>query len=349
MALNKWFTQQDKKLTNGGDSFDFAHSVIHYFKKEIPCKGPNGTRKLDWDDVDLLEDKFDPGHPIVEWSALKRWLAEPDVRGKLPPNILERVISSTNADNGSQERARQRMDGWLSDYVQGKELEPTSEGTVALGQAIIAALKTGTIPLTYLSQIELADSYERIMPWSLVRRAVIAYRIEAEVQSDDMVALVLQWLESSDLLLPLYKENEEGRDALKRALEAQITHHMDLTLRNPAWIGKVLDGYVGLMPQADLIRAVQVDFDLWLFNALSPAVGEKDLPLSPYSFSAERRDQALYEKMIGAWLKFLKEQQVAQQANFIEWLTVQLESFYAHVKALWGKEESPITPPGCLA
>lgn len=337
-ALNKWLKDQDAKLTKGGDAFDFAHSVIHYFKKEITCKGANGSRKIDWDDIDILEDKFDPGHPIVEWSALKRWLAEPDVRGKLPPNILERVLSSSDQDAISQNKAKGRMDGWLSDYVQGRELHAAQEATVALGQGVIAGFKSGVIPLNYLTQAELADPYEKLMPWSLIRRSVIRYKAQADSCSDSLLGLIFDWLESSELLLPLYQADEAGKDALKKALEAQVNHHMDMTVRNPAWANKVLDGYVGVMPQADLVRAVQIDFDLWLFNALSPAVGEKDIPLSPYAFSAERRDQALYDTMVGCWMKCLKEHQVSQQTNFIEWLTAQLESFYAHVKNLWGKE-----------
>jgi len=337
-ALNKWLSAQDESLTKGGNSFDFAHSVIHHFKKETLGKGPKGSRKVDSEDLDLLEDKFDPGHPLVEWSAMKRWLAEPDVRGKLPPKMLERVVSSTaHQDDFSQNKARSRMEGWLANYIHGRDLDAAECGAVGLGQGIIAAFKSGLIPITYLSQAELADPFEKLMPWSMIRRAVLSYKITAGKDEDELVDLILEWLEGSDLLLPLYQQDEAQAEALKKALRAQIEHYMDFTVKNPAWIREVLDGYVGMLPQADIVRSIQIDFDLWLFNALSPAVQEKDLPLSPYAFSIDRKDQQIYEKMIGAWLVAFKDFLKTNQETFVEWLTMQLEGFYAHVKALWGK------------
>lgn len=332
-ALNKWLSSQDAEVTKGGNSFDFAHSVIHHFKRETLGKGLKGTRRVDSDDLDALEDKFDPGHPIVEWSAMKRWLSAPDVRGKLPPKMLERIVSCAP----SQDKARARMEGWLASYVQGRELSSSESGTVGLGQGIIAALKSGVIPIPYLSQAEIADPWEKLMPWSMIRRAVLSYKISAGQDEDELVDLILAWLDGSDLLLPLYHQDEAQAEALKKALRAQVEHYMDFTIRNPAWVREVLDGYVGTLPQTDIVRAIQIDFDLWLFNALSPAVQEKDLPLSPYSFSIDKKDQQIYERMIGAWLLPFKKFLKTNQGTFVQWLTMQLEGFYAHVKALWGK------------
>lgn len=152
--VNKWLKENE-----GADLMDFAMSVMHWFDKG----------KIDWKEIDYLEDEFAPGKDIIEWSWLKRQMQmAPERMGKLPPPIADRVVSSSSVLPVTTVQAR--FDNMLRKFSQGKLVKPVvTADAVRFGLSAIAHFKAGAIPYQYLQQLELCDPYESVLPWSFIR------------------------------------------------------------------------------------------------------------------------------------------------------------------------------------
>jgi hypothetical protein len=212
--------------------------------------------------------------------------------------------------------------------------------SVRFGLSAIAHFKEGAIPFQYLQQLELCDPYETVLPWSFIRRNVLSYAQGKAQASDDtsLVDSILVWLKDSHLLLLLYKGDATQEDALSKALDAQLTHHVSLTLSNDAWIKSLLSA-LSTDNVTELKRSLQVEFDLWLLDALSPAVQQWKLPLSPHAFSIEQKDQDSYCKMYKAWEKIVKEYLKSYREESGQRLIDAISQFYAQLVNMWKTEE----------
>jgi hypothetical protein len=323
--VNKWL-----KNNGGADLMDFAMSVMYWFDKG----------KISWKEIDYLEDEFAPGKDIIDWSWLKRQLQlEPERLGKLPPPIADRVVSSSGVIPASTVQAR--FDNMLRRFTQGKLVKPVATADAArFGLSAIAHFKAGVIPYQYLQQLELCDPYESVLPWSFIRRNVLSYaqsKVQAESDST-LVDLILKWLKDSHLLLLLYKGDSKQEEALSKALEAQLSHQMVHTLENEQWMKALLNS-LSAGTVTDMKRSLQVEFDLWLLDALSPAVQQWKLPLSPHAFSIEQKDQDAYGKMYKAWEKIVKDYLKTYKDDSGKRLTDAISQFYAQVVVMWKTEE----------
>jgi hypothetical protein len=323
--VNKWLKENE-----GADLMDFAMSVMHWFDKG----------KIDWKEIDYLEDEFAPGKDIIEWSWLKRQMQmAPERMGKLPPPIADRVVSSSSVLPVTTVQAR--FDNMLRKFSQGKLVKPVvTADAVRFGLSAIAHFKAGAIPYQYLQQLELCDPYESVLPWSFIRRNVLSYaqgKVQAESDST-LIDLILKWLKDSHLLLLLYKGDSKQEEALSKALEAQLSHQVVHTLENEQWMKALLNS-LSAGNVTDMKRSLQVEFDLWLLDALSPAVQQWKLPLSPHAFSIEQKDQDVYGKMYKAWEKIVKDYLKSYKDDSGKRLTDAISQFYAQVVAMWKTEE----------
>jgi len=321
--VNKWLKENKQ-----GDLMDFALSVMHWFDKG----------KIQWKEIDYLEDEYAPGKDIIDWSWLKRQLNTGDRIDKLPPPIADRVVSSV--EKMSDTAVQSRFDNILRDFSRGKQISASlTTNAVRLGISAISHFKDGNIPFHYLQQLEICDPYETVLPWSFVRRNVLSYSqgIHA-VTTDTLPTLILSWLKDSHLLILLYKGETDQEDALSKALEAQLTHHIGLTLTNDAWMKSMLSS-LALNSVADMKRSLQVEFDLWLLDALSPAIKQWKLPLSPHAFSIEQKDQEAYGKMYKTWEKIVKDYLITYREESGKRLLDALTQFYSQLMSMWKTEE----------
>jgi hypothetical protein len=321
--VNKWL-----KDNEGADLMDFALSVMHWFD----------AGKISWKEIDYLEDEYAPGKDIIEWSWLKRQLNAPERMGKLPPPIADRVAAPASLMPAQSVQAR--FDETLRRFTQGKPVRACATADAArFGLSAIAHLKAGSIPFRYLQQLELCDPHEAVLPWSFVRRNVLSYaQGRADEDSSSLPLLILDWLKQSHLLLLLYKGDPKQEEALSKAIEAQLEHHSAQTLENDAWMKPLLNS-LSSDSVAEMKRSLQVEFDLWLFDALSPAVQQWRLPLSPHSFSVGQKDQDSYGKMYRAWEKKVKDYLKAYRDGSGKRLAEAVSQFYSQVVALWKTEE----------
>lgn len=340
------------KANKLGDLLSFVHSVLEYFVTQKEGKTPDTTdkegkkvpgirRKVTWDDIDLLETEITKeGFDIIPFNVIKRSL-EPsmdEVRRILPTGVFELLLSKKTAPQTSASTARY-LGEILASSIRGLQLplNPLKD-KVTFGKATIAALRQGKAPIQYLEEFELSDPNEKILPWSMIRRNVFAYSYDTLASASDLSGLVLEWLESSDLLLPLYHREEGQEEALKSALAIQLKNYTDKTLGSEPWLRAMMDGLVGISESQDLLRALQSEFDLWLFDALSPAVDRWRLPLSPYSFSTEKKDQQLYDSIYGAWLKYLLTFQQKSKESLSSRLKDTFDAFYSSIGEQWNAE-----------
>lgn len=324
-TINKWL-----KKNEGATLWDFALSVMHWFDKG----------KLKWKDVDYLEDEYAPGKDIIDWSWLKRQLNTPDRLGKLSPPITDRVVGSMPLMPVAN--VQTRFDNMLRNFTTGKSITPTlATDTVRLGLSAIAHFKAGAIPYQYLQQLELCDPKEQVLPWSFIRRNILSYatnKVQADADSGSIVDLILTWLKDSHLLLLLYKGDQKQEEALTKALAAQLTNHISQTLDNDLWMKALLAS----MPSdntADMKKALQVDFDLWLLDALSPTVKQWKLPLSPHAFSIEQKNQNTYNKMYKAWEKTVIGYLKKYRSESGKRLTDAISQFYEQAVSMWKSDE----------
>lgn len=321
--VNKWLKENE-----GADLMDFAMSVMHWFDKG----------KIDWKEIDYLEDEYAPGKDIIDWSWIKRQLNTPERMSKLPPPIGDRVTESSVMPTHA---VQARFDNILRRFTQGKPVRASiTANAVRFGLSAIAHFKAGTIPFQYLQQLELCDPYESVLPWSFIRRNVLSYaQGKLQAASDiSLVELILTWLKESHLLLLLYKGDVKQEDALSKALEAQLTHHISQTLENESWMKSLLNS-LSSNSVAEMKRSLQVEFDLWLLDALSPAVQQWKLPLSPHAFSIEQKDQDSYGKMYKVWEKEVKDYLKKYRDESGKRLTDAISQFYSQVVSMWKTDD----------
>jgi hypothetical protein len=320
--INKWLKENEK-----ADLMDFALSVMHWFDKG----------KIHWKEIDYLEDEYAPGKDIIDWSWLKRQLNTPERLGKLPPPISDRVVGSTSLM--PVESIKSKFDTILNRFSNGKAVHAVTNDFVRFGKSAIAHFKNGTIPFQYLQHLAICDPYERVLPWSFIRRSVLSYggRVQA-ADGDTLTSLILNWLKDSHLLLLLYKGDPTEEEALSKALEAQLDHHIKQTLENDFWMKALLNSLSSDNVE-EMKRALQVEFDLWLLDALSPAIKQWKLPLSPHSFSIEQKDQDNYNKMYKVWEKSIKDYLKNYREESGKRLAEAISHFYTLIISLWKTEE----------
>ena len=317
------------KKSDEGDFADFGFSILEWFDKG----------KIEWKDIEILQDEIDmvsnagKGKHIFEWSWLKRNLNTPDRLSKLPIPIAEEVMASTSIMTESV--VKTRFEDIIKRYLQGKNITP-SIPNIRLGISAITHFKNGAIALPYLHQLEICDPSEKILPWSFIRRSVLSYnKVIADDNYPSIDSLVVQWLKDSHLLLPLYKGDAEQQDALAKAIAVQIKSHVEQTLENKSWAKGLLSALIGVKEGVDLKRALQVDFDLWLLDALSPAVDRWKIPLSPHAFAVEKKDQSHYDHMFNAWVSQLRNFLQTYRSESSKILSEALENFFSQVTELW--------------
>jgi hypothetical protein len=322
--INKWLKENEK-----ADLWDFAISVVHWFDKN----------KVEWKDIEYLEDERAPGKDIIDWSWLKRQLNTPERIGKLPPPVADRVHGELTLI--PSEAVLSRFKEIITRYTQGAKIAPLlGTDCVRFGRSAIASLKAGDISFQYLQQLETCDPNEIILPWSFIRRSVLSYSnhvlAKAEEDKDKLADLILTWLKDSHLLLLLYKGDSDQEDAISKALQVQLKYHIKQTLENRMWVLSLLQSLSEIREgSVELSRALQVDFDLWLLDALSPAVSKWKIPLSPHAFSIEQKDQKAYDKMYKVWVACLKDHLKANQAEVKENLKLAFEKFFKEVITVW--------------
>jgi hypothetical protein len=325
--VNKWL----KDNVQGADLHDFAMSVIHWFDKG----------KVIWKQIDYLEDEYHPGRDIIPWDWIKRqFKLERDRLGKLPPNIVDRVLAETESSMCAA-RVKKHFDTIVREFAKGRKLPSILCDQVNFGRAAIAQFKAGAIPFQYLQQLEICDPHESILPWSFIKRSVLSYtskKVQAAVDGESLVEAILKWLKDSHLLLLLYKGDPAQEDALAKALKAQLEHHIGQTLKNELWMKAILNA-LSSDTVTEMKRSLQVEFDLWLLDALSPAVNQYKLPLSPHSFSIEKKDQEMYNKMYNIWESIVKDYLKSYREESGKRLTDAIANFYAQLTSLWKGDE----------
>jgi len=322
--VNKWLKENEQ-----ADLMDFALSVMHWFDKG----------KIAWKEIDYLEDEYAPGKDIIDWSWIKRQMSStPERMSKLPPPIADRMVESSVMP---AEAVQARFDNILQRFIKGKPItSSTSTNAVRFGISAIAHFKAGTIPFQYLQQLELCDPYESVLPWSFIRRNVLSYaqgKIEADADTS-LADTILDWLKESHLLLLLYKGDPSQEEALVKALNVQLQHYISQTLENDLWMKALLNS-LSSENVAEMKRSLQVEFDLWLLDALSPAVKQWKLPLSPHSFSTEQKNQKSYNRMYKIWEKVVKEYLKKYKEDSGKRLTEAISSFYEQVVSTWKTEQ----------
>jgi hypothetical protein len=315
---------------NAYDLFDFAMSVMHWFDKG----------KLSWKEIDYLEDEISPGKDILDWSWLKRQLNTPERLNKLPTPIGDHVTSATKSM--PVVKIKKRFDTILHRFTQGKAIGPIrGADPVRFGFSAIASFKNGELPFQYLQQLELCDPYESILPWSFIRRNVLSYttaQAKADAPNASLIDLILTWLKNSHLLLLLYKGDAKQEESLVKALKMQFEHHIKQTLGNDFWMKHILNA-LSSENVTEMKRSLQVEFDLWLLDALSPAVKQYKLPLSPHAFSVDQKDQETYNKMYKVWEKMVKEYLKSYRDESGKRLTDAIAHFYTQVVSLWKSDD----------
>lgn len=201
------------------------------------------------------------------------------------------------------------------------------------GETMHTALSSAGIPLHYLPLVEKADYREALAPWSMIRRSVIAYEIPKENDAA-LEDAVVAWLNHAQLITALYKTNDETmQDLLRNKVKAFTAR----TVGNHAWVWNVCED-VTAAGELDRAKALQSEFDMWLLQALSPAMAGCHLPLSPYAFNTGRKDEGHYNKVFGSWLKAFKNSAQERRAHSIQSLAQALDHFYRDVIAAWDKE-----------
>lgn len=322
------------RKSDEGDFADFGFSILKWFDKG----------KILWKDIEVLQDEIDmvsnagKGKHIFEWSWLKRNLNTPERLDKLPIPIAEQVQASTSIM--AETIVQKRFEDIIKRYLQGKSLS-ASTPNIRFGISALTHFKNGTIALPFLQQLEICDPSEKILPWSYIRRSVLSYNNKVTAEDENypsLDSLVIQWLKDSHLLLPLYKGDAEQQDALAKTIAIQIKSHIEQTLENKSWLKALLSALIGVKEGIDLKRALQVDFDLWLLDALAPAVDRWKIPLSPHAFAIEKKDQSHYDLMFNAWVSKLRVFLQDYRSESSKILSEALENFFGQVIGLWNSD-----------
>jgi len=88
----------------------------------------------------------------------------------------------------------------------------------------------------------------------------------------------------------------------------------------------------------DMKKGLQVEFDLWLLDGLSPTIQQWKLPLSPHSFSIEQKDQTAYNKMYKIWESMVQDYLKRYRSESGKRLTDAIAQFYNQVMSTWKTE-----------
>ena len=321
--INGWL-----KKNVSTDFMDFVRSVIYWLGK--------GKHWASWLHLKAI---VDAGY--LDQSLLLNFLGP--VAGKLPPEIASLVKEAMESSKTSSKKIISKFDEILKRFSQGEQITADLiTDKIEYGISAINHFKSGSIPFQYLQKLEICDPYELVLPWSFIRRNVLSYRAFAQgsklASTDTLTTLILSWLKDSHLLLLLYKGDPKQEDALSRALTAQIDHHISQTLGNDAWMKSLL-GSLSSDNVTEMKKSLQIEFDLWLLDALSPTVKQWKLPLSPHSFSIEQKDQNTYNKMYLAWEKSVKEYLKIYRKESGQRLTDAISKFYGQIVSAWKTEE----------
>ena len=304
----------------------------------VSCVEAFRRDQLKWADIDQLEGHFQPGSDILDWRSIKASFHDPELRAKLPTAVLEDVVTPTEFI--APHLVKARLDRLAATYIDGEQ-PVLADSAVRLGRSVVHHIKTGTLAFSYMPLMQRCDLHERLLPWSLIRRSVLAYRVEAEAGplEDQIVA----WLSSNHLMPGLYGDDSKQQTDVVRRRIATVAHQ---TLDNPAWVKQVLQDVVA-NDQLDTSRALQTEFDQWLYGALRPSVGAQ-LPWSPDSLA---NDPQRYGQIQAAWQDRLKTVWRAQHAQSVQTLARALRDFYQEV-AQWKPEDlgqyHPKVPPSDL-
>ena len=310
--VNKWLKEK-----SSGDRMDFAKSLIVYFKQG----------KLKWQDMSILQNTHGHGQDVIPWSFFQAQLSDPDLLKKLPPPAADLV-----AEGSVQKTLDRLLIGYANDRPM--QLNPI-ENVVTFGKTVTAQFRSGKLPLHYLSLMEECDPREKVLPWSFIRRSVIAYR-SVTASKHPLPLVVMQWLYKSNLVAPLYNTTQKKFDVLK-VVQKHVASHAKDTIENTAWVKEVFKSLASLKSEMDVRRELQVEFDLWLHQALAPSA--KDVPLSPHALTSESKQESLYQNMFDTWLDAIRATAEKRQAISVKTMTIALESFYEKIANLWKKEQ----------
>jgi len=298
---------------------DFAHSVIYFFDK----------KKLKWEDIDLLEDEDGKGKDIIPWNFFKAQLSDPKRMEHLPTPIIDRLEAQASLEPLIRKAVEARNAG---DDV-SEAVNPLID-RVVLAQDFETAFKSGKLNISYLDLLQKVDRREKIAPWSWIRRSVLAFEFPTPVQASVEEA-VLGWLEATNLYQALYApvaESAPEEQTLKEIVRKRLSAYVKDTVGNPLWVQKAFDEVVG---QQDLDRktALQCEFDMWMLQALSPAMSGTKLPLSPHAFAMAKSEEKLYEACFAAWLGEAKLAKERRREVSLQAIGVALSSFYKELSS----------------
>jgi len=318
-------------------------SLIHYLS-HTPTKNENPSdTTLAWEDTKVM------GKPVrgvknliacgvIEGALFKRFIKNNDLEGKFTPANMAELDKISSEQKKNESTVSAHFERILGSYAKGKNWSRPLVDIVSMGQEAIAQFKVGKIPYQYLQQLSLADPYETVLPWSFIRRSVLSYskKIQADAGIEGLPALVVSWLKDSHLLLLLYKGEKEQEEALSKAIEAQVQYYVKQTIGNDYWMRSLL-GQVSNASEGKL--NLQVEFDLWLLDALSPAVDRLKVPLSPHAFSADKKDQDTYDKIYRAWMTGVQGYLKTYKGDSGPRLTDSFSKFFSQLIAAWKTEE----------
>ena len=323
-VVNRWL-----KIKKKGDLMDFAKSTIEWFKRG----------KLLWQDLKhLTKLPGKTGNEVVQWDFYKEQLSDPALLSKLPPPAADLVTG----DQTAEASVKSALESVMVDFANGEELAlHPMESVVAFGQQVVAQLKAGTLPIHYLSLMEECDPKEAVLPWSYIRRSVIAYETPsaqpvAPESEEGLSEAVTQWLSKSNLISPLYGTEEE-KDTVLQAVKRNVDKAATETVGNMEWVKQLFKDLFGIKNEHDLIRSLQGEFDMWLLNVLSPS--SKEIPLSPHAFTSEMKQESLFQKVFDAWYYEIKTTAEERLNKSKKQFAIGMEQFYELLTNAWKKDE----------
>lgn len=311
-----------------------AYDAVYYLSKG----------KLQVNDLEALEAavKKGSGGTLDLWAPLCSILQDPALQDKLNPIWVDRIQECAPSSLKDKVAANTYLEEKIRQIVQARNegLEPeTALSSLLLpgefGSMVEAAFKNNGLPLPYLDLLEKADYKEHIAPWSMIRRSILAYEAPKKDSSLPIEEAVVEWLDGSKLTEALYRSDD---DLVKDLIKKKIQSFVQGTVSNPSWVKAVCDDIVGRLNGHDLDRSLQSEFDVWLLQALSPSVSASKLPLSPHAYNTGKQDEALYNKVLGAWVSALKKSAAERRSVSVKHLADNLDGFYKQVLCDWNRE-----------
>jgi flagellar hook-basal body complex protein FliE len=296
--------------------------------------------------------KFKQLTELVEWLSkadieigpvLCKEFQDPKIWKHLPPDWEDDPVfcTATQKREYYQDKTEGSVESKLKEILDASNDGKSPEEAVndeahkgEWGEALHAALSSAALPLPYLSLVEKADYREKIAPWSMIRRQVVANEVPKDNPASVEDAIVA-WLDAAHLITALYKTDDE---VMRELLKGKVRAFAQRTVCNPAWVGHVCESVVA-SGELDRAKALQSEFDMWLLQALSPAVASSHLPLSPHAYNMGRKDERLYNGVFGSWMKALKDAASERREHSIQSLSQALNIFYKEVVSDWQKND----------